>query len=293
MEKMNQLYSQYDWDFSNESVAAACKEIIAKNYNKNNTVEIYKSCLNKIDLTSLNSTDTDEKIGKMMQKVNEFPTHFPNCPNVAAVCVYSGLVPTTKATLEAEGVGIAAVAGCFPHALAPIEVKVAEVAMTAEMGADEIDIVISIGKMMAGNHTEVYDELCEMRKACEGKVLKVIIESGALADAKLIKQASILALAAGADFIKTSTGKMSPAATIEAVYVMCQTLVEFKKLSGETRGFKAAGGVATTDEAVQFYSVINEVLGEEFMNNKVFRFGASRLANNLLTSIEGKEVAYF
>lgn len=293
MEKMQELYNQYDWNFTKESIEKEVKDIVTQNYDKNNTPEIWKACLNKIDLTSLHSTDTDDQIGTMMQKVNDFKENFPNCPNVAAVCVYSGFVSTCKATLEAEGVAIAAVAGCFPHAQAPIEIKEAEVAMTSNLGADEIDVVISIGKMLSGMHSEVFDELKGMREACKNKTYKVIIESGALADPILIKQASILALAAGADFIKTSTGKMSPAATLEAAYIMCQTLVEFKKLTGETRGFKAAGGVATTQEAVEFYSVINQVLGEEWMNNRYFRFGASRLANNLLTSIEHKEVSYF
>jgi len=203
-------------------------------------------------------------------------------------------VPVTREVLNKNnGVNIAAVAACFPASQSFIEVKVAETALTVKAGADEIDVVISLGKFMSGAHSEVYDELSELKAACKNAHLKVILESGSLRSAVEIKQASLLAMAAGADFIKTSTGKTEPAATLEAAYVMCGAIKEYYKKTGIKVGFKPAGGVSTTEEAVQFYTVVKAILGDEWMNNKLFRFGASRLANNLLSSIEGKEVKYF
>jgi len=294
MEKMKDLYAQYNCDLNDAEVKKAVAEILAKNFAKNNTVEVYKKCFNLIDLTSLNSTDTEDQIGTMMQKVNDFSEHYPEMPNVAAVCVYPSLVPVTRAVLEKEnGVNIAAVSACFPSSQSFIEVKVAETALTVQAGADEIDVVISIGKFFSGFHSEVYEELQELKAACGKAHLKVILESGALRSAVEIKQASLLAIAAGADFIKTSTGKMEPAATLEAAYIMCGAIKEYYEKTGVKIGFKPAGGVATTEDAVKFYTVVNTVLGEEWMNNKLFRFGASRLSNNLLTSIYNKEVKYF
>ena len=294
MEKMKELYAQYNCNLSDAEVKAAVEKIVAENYDANNNVEVWKKCLNSIDLTSLNGTDTEDKIGRMMQKVNDFPQNFPGLPNVAAVCVYPALVPVSRAVLDKEnGVNIAAVAACFPASQSFIEVKVAETAMTVKAGADEIDVVISIGKFFSGLHSEVYDELRELKAACGKAHLKVILESGALRSAVEVKQASLLAIAAGADFIKTSTGKTEPAATLEAAYVMCGAIKEYYEKTGIKIGFKPAGGVSTTEEAVKFYSVVKAVLGNEWLNNKLFRFGASRLANNLLSSIEGKEVKYF
>ncbi|HHT60577.1 MAG: deoxyribose-phosphate aldolase [Paludibacteraceae bacterium] len=294
MEKMKELYAQYNCDLKDADVKSAVEAILAKDFAKNNTVEVYKKCLNSIDLTSLLGTDTEEKIAEMMRKVNDFPKNFPNLPNVAAVCVYPSLVPVTREVLNKNnGVNIAAVAACFPASQSFIEVKVAETALTVKAGADEIDVVISLGKFMSGAHSEVYDELSELKAACKNAHLKVILESGSLRSAVEIKQASLLAMAAGADFIKTSTGKTEPAATLEAAYVMCGAIKEYYKKTGIKVGFKPAGGVSTTEEAVQFYTVVKAILGDEWMNNKLFRFGASRLANNLLSSIEGKEVKYF
>ncbi len=294
MEKMKELYAQYNCDLKDADVKSAVEAILAKDFAKNNTVEVYKKCLNSIDLTSLLGTDTEEKIAEMMRKVNDFPKKFPKLPNVAAVCVYPSLVPVTREVLNKNnGVNIAAVAACFPASQSFIEVKVAETALTVKAGADEIDVVISLGKFMSGAHSEVYDELSELKAACKNAHLKVILESGSLRSAVEIKQASLLAMAAGADFIKTSTGKTEPAATLEAAYVMCGAIKEYYKKTGIKVGFKPAGGVSTTEEAVQFSTVVKAILGDEWMNNKLFRFGASRLANNLLSSIEGKEVKYF
>ncbi len=294
MEKMKELYAQYNCNLNDDQVKKEVEAILAKNFDKNNTVEVYKKCFNLIDLTSLNSTDTEDQIGTMMQKVNDFPESYPEMPNVAAVCIYPSLVPVTRAVLDREnGVNIAAVAACFPSSQSFIEVKVAETALTVQAGADEIDVVISIGKFFSGFHSEVYDELKELKAACGKAHLKVILESGALRSAVEIKQASLLAIAAGADFIKTSTGKSDPAATLEAAYIMSGAIKEYYEKTGIKIGFKPAGGVATTEEAVKFYTVVHSVLGDDWMNNKLFRFGASRLANNLLSSIYDKTVKYF
>ena len=229
MEKMKELYAQYNCDLKDADVKSAVEAILAKDFAKNNTVEVYKKCLNSIDLTSLLGTDTEEKIAEMMRKVNDFPKNFPNLPNVAAVCVYPSLVPVTREVLNKNnGVNIAAVAACFPASQSFIEVKVAETALTVKAGADEIDVVISLGKFMSGAHSEVYDELSELKAACKNAHLKVILESGSLRSAVEIKQASLLAMAAGADFIKTSR-ENRPAATLEAAYVMCGAIKEYSK----------------------------------------------------------------
>ena len=294
MEKMKELYAQYNCNLNDDQVKKEVEAILAQNFDKNNTVEVYKKCFNLIDLTSLNSTDTEDQIGTMMQKVNDFPESYPEMPNVAAVCIYPSLVPVTRAVLDREnGVNIAAVAACFPSSQSFIEVKVAETALTVQAGADEIDVVISIGKFFSGFHSEVYDELKELKAACGKAHLKVILESGALRSAVEIKQASLLAIADGADFIKPSTGKSDPAATLEAAYIMSGAIKEYYEKTGIKIGFKPAGGVATTEEAVKFYTVVHSVLGDDWMNNKLFRFGASRLANNLLSSIYDKTVKYF
>jgi len=253
---------------------------------------VYKQCLNQIDLTSLNGTDTHAEIIAMVEKVNGFKSAFPHLPNVGAICVYPALVPVVKEYLKVD-IGIASVSAGFPASQTFIEVKVAETAMAVMEGATEIDVVISIGKFLEGKYQDVYEELSELKAACREAHLKVILETGALQTATLIKKASILAMASGADFIKTSTGKIPVAATLEATYVMCEAIKEWYDKTGEKVAYKPAGGIVTTDDAVKHYTIVKYMLGDNWLNNKMFRFGASRLANNLLTSIEGKEVKYF
>lgn len=293
MERLKQLYSEYDFDFTDEGVKSEVERILAEGVVRYDTMDVYKECLGMIDLTSLNVTDTDDRIGGMMERVNEMHEHYKGVPNVAAVCVYPALVPTAKATLEAEGVRIAAVAAGFPAAQTFVEAKVAEVALTVAEGAEEVDVVMSVGKFLSGFHSEVMDELREIKDACHGARLKVILETGVLPSVAAIKQASLTAIAGGADFIKTSTGKCEQGATLEAVYVMCQTVREYYEKTGERIGIKVAGGVVTTRQAVEYYTVVRTVLGEEWMEAGLLRFGASRLANNLLGSITGKEEKYF
>ena len=292
MEKFEQLFAEYPWTRTDEAVKAAAADILATHFDENNNVEVWKQCLHSIDLTTLNGEDTTEKVEKMAQAVNEFEEHFPEIPNVAAMCVYPALVQTAADTLT-EPIGIAAVAAGFPASQTFVEIKVAESAMAVAAGATEIDIVISIGKFLEGNYQEVYDEISEVKAAIQDAHLKVILETGALKTAENIYKASILAMAAGADFIKTSTGKVPVNATPEATYVMCQAIKAWKEKTGAKVCYKPAGGVSTTDEAVQHYTLVKEILGEDWLNNESFRFGASRLANNLLTSITGNEVKYF
>ena len=292
MDKFEKLFTQYPWTMSDDMVKEAAADILAKHFDENNNVEVWKQCLHSIDLTTLNGEDTTEKVEKMAQAVNEFEDHFPEIPNVAAMCVYPALVQTAADTLT-EPIGIAAVAAGFPASQTFVEIKVAESAMAVAAGATEIDIVISIGKFLEGNYQEVFDEISEVKAAIQDAHLKVILETGALKTTENIYKASIIAMAAGADFIKTSTGKVPVNATPEATYVMCQAIKAWKEKTGVKVCYKPAGGVSTTAEAVQHYTLVKEILGEDWLNNESFRFGASRLANNLLTSITGNEVKYF
>ncbi len=292
MSKFDDLFEQYNCNLNDEVVKQNIETILAEHYAENDTKEVYKQCLNQIDLTSLNGTDTHAEIIAMVEKVNGFKSAFPHLHNVGAICVYPALVPVVKSHLK-EDIGIASVSAGFPASQTFIEVKVAETAMAVMEGATEIDVVISIGKFLEGNYQEVYEELSELKAACREAHLKVILETGALQTATLIKKASILAMASGADFIKTSTGKIPVAATLEATYVMCEAIKEWFDKTGEKVSYKPAGGIVTTEDAVKHYTIVKHMLGDSWLNNKMFRFGASRLANNLLTSIEGKEVKYF
>jgi deoxyribose-phosphate aldolase len=292
MSKIDDLFKLYDCNVNDENVKIAIDNILADHFIDNGNKEVYKQCLNQIDLTSLNGTDTDAEIISMVEKVNSFKSHFPLLPNVGAICIYPAMVPVVKAHLT-ENVGIASVSAGFPASQTFIEIKVAETSMAVMEGATEIDVVISIGKFLEGKYEEVYEELSELKAACRDAHLKVILETGALKTATNIKKASILAMASGADFIKTSTGKIPVAATLEATYVMCEAIKEWNEKTGVKIGYKPAGGIVTTEDAVNHYTIVKQVLGNEWLNNKLFRFGASRLANNLLSSIEEKEVKYF
>lgn len=292
MNKYEELFQKYNCELDDAQIQKEVEKIRSKHFAENNNIDVYKQCLNCIDLTSLNGTDTNDQIIKMTQKVNKFHETYPNIPNVGAICVYPSMVPVVKKNLT-ESIGIASVAAGFPASQTFIEVKVAETAMAVMEGATEIDVVISIGKFLSGDYETVREELTEIKSSCRNAHLKVIIESGALGTASNIKKASILAMSAGADFIKTSTGKIPVAATPEATYIMCQAIKEWHDMTGEKVGYKPAGGIVTTEEAVTHYTIVKEVLGKEWLNNKLFRIGASRLANNLLSSIKGEEIKYF
>ena len=291
--KFEELFSLYGCDFiTDEQVKQEMEQLLSAHFEENNTTEVYKRCFNSIDLTSLKETDTEEEIRSMVEKVNNFEENFPDIPNVGAICVFPAMVSTVKATLT-EPIGIAAVSAGFPASQTFIEVKVAETGMCVMEGATEIDVVISVGKFLAGKYDEVFEELTEIKSACRDAHLKVILETGALKTAANIKKASILAMAAGADFIKTSTGKIPVAATPESTFIMCSAIKEWNEKTGAKVGYKPAGGIATAEDAVKHYTLVKEILGDEWLNNKLFRFGASSLANKLLSSIRQEEVKYF
>lgn len=291
--KYDEALAKYNTSLDDADVAAQVKAIIEQKVAENDTPEVKKFLFHCIDLTTLNTTDSDESMMRFTQNVNRFDEEFPDLKNVAAICVYPNFAEIVKDTLEVEDVKIACVSGGFPSSQTFTEVKVAETAMAVMDGADEIDIVISVGKFLVGDYESVCDEIQELKATCKDKHLKVILETGALRTASNIKKASILSMYAGADFIKTSTGKQQPAATPEAAYVMCQAIKEYYEETGNKVGFKPAGGINTVNDALVYYSIVKEVLGEEWLNNTLFRLGTSRLANLLLSDILGKETKFF
>jgi deoxyribose-phosphate aldolase len=275
------------------AVKAAVAEILEKHYAENNTSDVHKFLFNTIDLTTLKSTDSNQSVANFVERVNAFDEEYPQLKNVAAICVYPCFAEVVRSVLEVSDVDIACVSGSFPSSQTFTEVKIAETALAVAGGADEIDIVFNLGNYLDNDYEGVCDEIIELKQAARESRLKVILETGALKTAKNIKNASILSLYSGADFLKTSTGKEYPGATLDAAYVMAQCIKEYYEKTGTMVGFKASGGVATTEEAVQYYTIIKEVLGEEWLTNEYFRIGASRLANNLLSSILGEEVKFF
>ena len=275
------------------AVANGVKAILDKHFDENNNVEVYKKCFNAIDLTSLNTTDTEQSIAAMVEKVNKMEEEYPELPNVAAICTYPNFAMTVSGALEVSGVDVAVVAGSFPSSQTFVEVKTAETALAVADGANEVDIVLNLGLFYSGNYEELADEISEIKHAARGARLKVILETGALKTAADIKKASILAMYSGADFIKTSTGKVYPGASLEAAYVMCQCIKEYHEKTGIMIGFKVSGGVSSTDDAVKYYTLVKEILGEQWLDNNHFRIGTSRAANYILSSIIGKEIKFF
>lgn len=274
-------------------VAEAVKTIIDKHFAENNNEEVYKFLFNTIDLTTLNSTDSPQSVADFTERVNAFDNEYPQLKNVAAICVYPNFAEVVRTVLDVTDVDVACVSGAFPTAQSFLETKIAETALAVSAGADEIDIVFNLGNYLDGDYEAVCDEISEQKDACKEALLKVILETGALKTAENIRAASILSLYSGADFLKTSTGKGYPGATLEAAYVMAQCIKDYHAATGRMVGFKASGGVATTEDAVKYYTVIKEVLGEEWLSNEYFRIGASRLANNLLSDILGSETKFF
>lgn len=291
--KYNATLAKYNTQLNDKDVAAQVSAIIDSKVAENNTLDVKKFLFNCIDLTTLNTTDSDESVMKFTQNVNRFEESYPDLKNVAAICVYPCFAEIVKDTLEVEEVNIACVSAGFPSSQTFIEVKVAETAMAILDGADEIDIVISVGKFLSGDYETMCDEIAEIKATCKEKHLKVILETGALQSAENIKKASILSMYAGADFIKTSTGKQQPAATPEAAYVMCQAIKEYYEQTGIKVGFKPAGGINCVNDALIYYTIVKEVLGDEWLTNKLFRLGTSRLANLLLSEIVGEDLKFF
>lgn len=255
--------------------------------------EVYKFLLNSIDLTTLSTEDSERSVAKFTNRVNDFDAEYPQYGHVAAICVYSNFAEVVKDHLDVEGVDVCVVAGCFPSSQTFTAVKVADVALAVASGAQEVDVVLNIGMFLDENYEELCDELIELKNTAKDARLKVILETGCLKTAAAIKRASILSMYCDADFIKTSTGKIYKGASLEAAYVMCQCIKEYYEKTGRKVGFKAAGGVRTTEDALNYYAVVKEVLGDEWLNQDLFRLGASSLANSVLSSLEGKEVKFF
>lgn len=278
---------------TDENVVKSEVSKILEKTSENNTPEVYKKILNSIDLTTLSSEDSELSVAKFTQRVNDFENEYAQYPNVAAICVYSNFAEVVDNNLDVEGVDVCVVAGGFPSSQTFQAVKVADVAMAVASGAQEVDIVLNIGMFNDGNYEDLSDEIIELKHTAKTARLKVILETGALRTPERIRAASILAMYSDADFIKTSTGKIYEGATLEAAYVMCMCIQEYFKATGRKVGFKAAGGVRTTEEAVAYYTLVKEILGEEWLNPSLFRIGASSLANNILSSLEGETVKFF
>ena len=292
--KYDEALAKYDTNLDDNAVRDAVRKIIAEKVHENDTMEVKRFLFGSIELTSLKTTDSEESILAFTERVNDFDSHYPDLPHVATICVYPCFADIVAESLEVDGVEIACVSGSFPSSQARIEVKVAETSLAVADGATEIDIVMPVGKFLSGDYEGVCDEIQELKAACGEEVpMKVILETGALKTATNIKKASILAMYAGADYIKTSTGKLEPAATPEAAYVMCQAIKEYYDETGIQIGFKPAGGINTVMDAITYYTIVKEVLGEKWLTNKWFRLGTSRLANMLLSEIEGEQVKFF
>ena len=291
--KYEATLAKYKINLNDEDIQAKVAEMIEKKVPENNTKEVKELLFNCIDLTTLNSTDSVKSVMNVTEKVNEFDDKYPDIKNVAAICVFPNFADIVKDTLEVENVNIACVSAGFPSSQTFIEVKIAETAMAVMNGANEIDIVISIGQFLDGDYQTMCEEIEEIKEACREAHLKVILETGALKPAKNIKTASILSMYSGADFIKTSTGKLQPAASYEAAYIMCEAIKEYYDKTGRKVGFKPAGGINTVHDALVYYTIVKELLGEEWLNNEMFRIGTSRMANLLLSEIVGEEIKFF
>lgn len=293
MSKYDEALSKYNTDISDEEVRQAVRKLIAEKVHENDTLEVKKFLMGSVELTSLKTTDSEESILALTERVNKFDEVHPDLPHVATICVYPCFAKTVSEALEVDGVEIACVSGSFPSSQALIEVKVAETALAVKDGATEIDIVMPVGKFLSGDYEGVADDINELKQTCGDKKMKVILETGCLKTASNIKKASIIAMYAGADYIKTSTGKLEPAATPEAAYVMCQAIKEYYDETGIQIGFKPAGGLNTVMDAIIYYTIVKEVLGEKWLTNQWLRLGTSRLANMLLSEVSGKEEKFF
>lgn len=291
--KYEQAFKKFDLSQTDEQVSAAVRQLVADNRDKYDNAEVLKQLLSTVELTTLKVTDSQESVLRFTENVNRFADEHPELPPLATICVYPNFAKIVSESLEADGVKVACVVGGFPSSQTFIEIKTAETALAVHDGADECDMVLSVGTFQSGDYETCADEIAEIKAACNEKPLKVILETGALKTAEAIKKASILSMYAGADFIKTSTGKIEVAATLEAAYVMCSAIKEYHALTGQYVGFKAAGGIKTTAEAVDFYTVVRELLGEDYIKQGLFRIGTSRLANLLVSDILGEDVKPF
>ncbi|MDY6266084.1 MAG: deoxyribose-phosphate aldolase [Prevotella sp.] len=291
--KYEQAFKKYDLNVDEKAVDEAVKKIIAEKVPENDNVEVKKFLLGSVELTSLHTTDTDESILAMTEKVNKFDNEYPALPHVAAICVYPRFTELVAQSLEVDGVEITNVTGNFPSSQSRMEVKVAETQLAIADGATNIDIVMPVGKFLSEDYEGVADDINELKEVCGDVPMKVILETCDLGSLSNVKKAAILSMYAGADYIKTSTGKEKAGATPQGVYVMCQAIKEYYDETGIQIGIKPAGGINTVMDAVVLYTIVKEVLGEKWLTNYWFRLGTSRLTNLLLSEITGKETKWF
>ena len=291
--QIEEALKKYNLDISDEAVKAAVQKLIAEKVHENDTTEVKRFLMGSVELTTLKTTDSETSVMAFTEKVNQFEEAYPTLPHVATICVYPRFAKVVSETLEVEGVEVACVSGSFPSSQSLIEVKTVETSLAIKDGATEIDIVLPVGSFLEGDYDTVVDEIQQQKEACGDHDMKVILETGCLKTAKNIKIASLLSMYGGADYIKTSTGKLEPAATPEAAYVMCQAIKEYYDETGIMIGFKPAGGLNTVMDALIYYTIVKEVLGEKWLTNKYLRLGTSRLANLLLSEVLGEEVKFF
>lgn len=262
---------------------------------------VLKKCFSLMDLTTLHTNDTDDSVLKLVRKVNDLPSRYPDYPLPASICVYPNFAHVVRENRADERVHVTTVSSCFPSAQSFLEVKVRECEMAVEDGADEIDIVLALNSFLAGDYEKAAGEIRAMKAAIDAKaaglgrkvILKAILETGLLVSPENIAKASFLAMEAGADFIKTSTGKVDVNATPMAAFVMCECIKRYYEQTGRKVGFKAAGGISTAKDAVAYYYIVSSVLGEEWLDRSLFRFGVSRLGNSLMEAIEQQTVNFF
>lgn len=281
MDKYQEAFAQFKAPASENEISREVQKIIDEKAGKHLTANVLKKIHGFIDLTSLTSLDTKESIWKLVEKVNDYEGTRPDVPNVAAICTYPLFVDTVKQALTAQNVKIAAVSAGFPASQTFIEVKVAETALAVLSGADEIDIVLNLGYFMEENYQEIAEEIAEIKESCRTAQLKVILETGALVTAEFIQKAAILAIYSGADFVKTSTGKGFPGATPEAAYTLCKVIKTYYEATGRKIGLKVSGGVKTAEDAVIYYCIVKDILGEEWLTSDLFRIGASGLVTDI------------
>ena len=288
------MLALYNTKLNDAEVSEAVRKIIAEKVHENDNDDVKRFLFGSIELTSLKTTDSEESILAFTERVNQFDSAYPNMPHVATICTYPCYASIVSESLEVSGVEVTCVSAGFPSSQMLPEIKVAETALAVKDGATEIDIVMSVGKFLSGDYEGMCDEISEIKSVCGDDVpLKVILETGDIKTAENIKKASLLAMYAGADYIKTSTGKEPISATPEAAYVMCQAIKEYHEKTGIKIGFKPAGGINTVMDAIIYYTIVKEVLGKEWLTNKYLRLGTSRLTNLLLSELTGEETKFF
>ena len=292
--KYEEALAKYNTNIDDQAVREAVRKIITEKVPANDTMDVKRFLFGSIELTPLKTPDSETSVLAFTERVNDFDNEYPDLPHVATICVYPCFAKTVAESLEVDGVEIACVSGSFPSSQARIEVKIAETSLAVADGATERDIVMPVGKFLSGDYEGVCDDISELKACCGEEVpMKVILETGAIKTASNIKKAAILSMYAGADYIKTSTGKLEPAATPEAAYVMCQAIKEYYEETGIQIGFKPAGGINSVMDAIIYYTIVKEVLGEKWLTNKWFRLGTSRLANMLLSELKGEQIKFF